>query len=357
MKILFKNILVSFVSVCLVLFSIEAILHLFPVNEGLHTQPVNDYSPILHFKKDRTSTWSRFPDFSMTNTVHSNNYGFINNQDYALNSRIPLIAVIGDSYVEAAMIPYKKTVHGILAQKLRDKWRVYSFGASGAPLSQYLAFAKYARETFAPKKMVFLIITNDFDESSLEYKAAPGLHYFKKTPSDRLELTRIDYAPTILTRLFRNSKLMMYLFTNLNIQHNLSNLFNRSTTPVSVGQTSVVANDKRVKLSQKIIKEFFKLLPTYAQLEKKDILFVVDGLRPHLYTKAGRLAAKGSYAFIMRNFFIETAKAYSYPILDLSEYFIEDYTKHHTRFEFEHDGHWNSYAHALVAEILVQNYR
>ena len=41
---------------------------------------------------------------------------------------------------------------------------MYAVALSGAPLSQYLAYAKFEDE-FDPTRYVFVIIENDFDES------------------------------------------------------------------------------------------------------------------------------------------------------------------------------------------------
>ena len=69
--------------------------------------------------------------------VHSNNYGFINDVNHDENLASPLIAVIGDSYVEAIMVPFSNTITGRLVSYFVPTARVYSFAGSGVPLSQY----------------------------------------------------------------------------------------------------------------------------------------------------------------------------------------------------------------------------
>lgn len=349
---LLKNAITVLASILVTLLVIESALYFMPVNEGLKTQPVSAKSPIIHFEKNRTSTWSRFPDFSIRNTVRANNFGFINDQDYEPKSPRPLIAVIGDSYVEAAMVPYAKTFHGLLSATLHDSTRVYSFGASGAPLSQYLAFAQYARQTFRPHKMIIVVIANDFDESLLEYKAAPGMHYFRNMPDDSLQLKRIDYSPSLATRTFRNSKLAMYLMTNLNVHSTLSTLLTRKDAEY-VGQTSTASDTHRITQSKKAINAFFDLLPAASGLAPQDILFVIDGLRPHLYTREGIQSAQGSYAQIMMQYFLSQAQLFKYTTVDLSPVFMQDFKRHGVRFEYPKDGHWNDYGHAVVAKAIA----
>lgn len=342
---------------CSLLFAIlllEGILRILPVNEGMRTQAVNDASPIIRFQPDRTFTWSRFADFSMRNEVHANNYGFINDQDYTPDSQLPLISIIGDSYVEASMIPYEKTLQGLLTAELQGDWRVYSFGVSGAPLSQYLAFAKYARETFKTNKIVFVIVGNDFDESLLHYKQSPGMHYFKQTSSGDLKLTRLDYSPSTIRSLLKHSRLVMYLYGNLQAHTTLSQLFGPTARPESyVGQTSASTDSMRLALSEQAVMNFFDLLPEYSGLQTKDILFIVDGLRPHLYSREALAMAEGSFADRMRKFFIQSAQRHGYTTIDLSPIFIEEYSTHQQRFEFKRDGHWNDAGHAIAARAVL----
>lgn len=338
-----------FISVIL----LEAGLHLVPVNEGLHTQPVDQSDPILRFEQNRTATWSRFANFSMVNTIHSNNYGFINNQDYTPAPSQPLIAVIGDSYVEAAMVPYDQTLHGRLARSLDPDIKVYSFGASGAPLSQYLAYAGYAKNEFHPQKMIFIIVGNDFDESILSPSSSPGFHYFKDTNHAPLELTRIDFHPSIITSLVRRSKLAMYLATNLQAQHalaNLKSLFSNAKPKQFVGQTKADVAPKRLASSRQAIQRFFELLPEMSGLAPQDILFVVDGLRPHLYSQNTLKQAKKSYFAHMRKVFLGDAKRHGYMVADLQPVFQAAHKMTGKRFEFKKDGHWNAEGHRLAAQ-------
>jgi hypothetical protein len=71
------------------------------------------------------------------------------------------------------MVPYPKTLYGRLAEKLEGRFRVYSFGASGAPLSQYLIWASYAVHKYGARAAVINVVGNDFDESHVAYKAGP----------------------------------------------------------------------------------------------------------------------------------------------------------------------------------------
>ena len=209
-----KSILFPLISVLFCIFIsiilLEVICRTLPICDSLATLPVNATNPIIRFKENRDIIWSYGANFSIITKKHINNYGFLNDQDYFQGDKSPLLAIIGDSYVEACQVENKNSMHGILSQKTIGKGRVYSFGASGSPLSTYLAYAKYAKKEFNPNAFVFIIVGNDFDESLTKYKSAPGFHYFSDA-SGRLELVRKDYQPSLIKRLLRHSALVRYL--------------------------------------------------------------------------------------------------------------------------------------------------
>ena len=110
----------------------------------------------------------------MINRRHVNNDGWVNNRDYRVSEYRPLVAVIGDSFIEAQMLPYAQTFHGLLAKLFGGKPRFYSFAASGAPLSQFLVWARYAVRKFKARALVINVVGSDFDQSRIESKSSPA---------------------------------------------------------------------------------------------------------------------------------------------------------------------------------------
>jgi hypothetical protein len=126
------NVAVSLGSFAVCLFVAEMMLRFLPVPSGLMAVPVTHESPIFHFIPNRDFVQSRGWNFQRVNRGHVNNDGWVNNQDYRVSEDPPLVAVIGDSFVEAEMVPYAQTFHGLLATLYEGKTRFYSFGTSGA---------------------------------------------------------------------------------------------------------------------------------------------------------------------------------------------------------------------------------
>src|SRR5437763_14488872 len=154
------NLLLSLASIAFCLLAAEVGLRFLPVSTGLSGRPVTAADPVLHFTPDRPFTNSL--GWNMHNVVHGrvNNAGFVNVQDDVRDGP-PLIAVIGDSFIEAQMVPYAESVQGRLAAALKEKFRVYSFAGSGAPLSQYLIWAGFAVREYGARAAIINVVGND----------------------------------------------------------------------------------------------------------------------------------------------------------------------------------------------------
>ena len=109
------------------------------------------------------------------------------------------------------MVPPRDTLHGRLAAAFAPAVRVYSFAASGAPLSQYLVWAREARERWKAQALVIVVVGNDFDESLAIYKRGPGFHHYVAGADGALQLQRFDYQPSRLRIAARKSAFARYL--------------------------------------------------------------------------------------------------------------------------------------------------
>jgi hypothetical protein len=331
---------------------IEGVLRLLPVATGLHAQPVNAQAPVFHFEPDRDFTFSHDWNFSIVNHGRTNNVGYVNGQEYAIEGRHPVIGVVGDSFIEAAMVPYPETLHGRLAAELADQMRVYSFAAMGAPLSQYLIWMRHARQTYDVDALVVVVIGNDFDESLAEFKVRPGFHSYVDE-SGELVLKRFDFAPGMLRRVVRVSALARYLLLNLHADVTLARWLEGigfgQAQAASVGDASSGIDPHRLAASRRGVEAFFRDLPAYADLPAQRILFVVDGKR-----YPGNPLDSFYYFNSMRQYFMAEARRRGYPVIDAEEYLVP-YAKEHpeARFEWPTDGHWNGLAHGLIAQAIL----
>ena len=329
---------------------LEGVFRLLPVSRPPYLLPVSAQTPVTHFQPNVDYRYSAGWNFAIQSRKHSNNYGYVNAADYQAAETTPLMVVIGDSFVEAHEVDAGKSAAEVLHARLLGRGRVYSIGLSGSALSQYLAFAEYARDTFRPRAMVFIVIGNDFDESLLKYKSDPRLHYFDEAG----ELQRIDYELSPARKLLRHSAFVRYVMFNLIADRRVEQLVRSLRRPGA--ETYLDATPKaqwrRVPGSKRAVEYFLQQLPVRAGLDNSAILFVLDGLRPALYSEDTLPEAERSAQGFMRRHFTAQARARGYEVLDMQPAFVSRHRQDGSRFEFPSDNHWNALGQQLVADAI-----
>jgi len=339
---------------------LEIGLRLLPVSEGFRALAVNDANPIYRYAPNRTAVWSKGWNFSITNRVRTNNLGFISEVDYDPKHATPLLAIVGDSYIEAAMVPSDQTAAALLRREIGARGSVYSFGASGSALSQYLAYANYVKDVFRPEGLVVTVVGNDFDESLLRYKQVPGFHYFSQSGTSEVQLIRLDREIPLWRDYVAASSLAMYVVANLEVAGLLDRSLKRVKSWFSadinpntyVGNTVEHADPARIADSKAAVDVFLKQLPDKAGLPVSTILLVVDAPRPELYEPARRDAATRSYFGLMRAYLMDRAVEKGFEVVDMEREFLDDYSRAGRRFEHPDDHHWNSVGHEVFARAV-----
>jgi hypothetical protein len=333
----------------------EIVLRFLPVQSGLRTQPVNAENPVFHFTPERNVTFSRGWNFDLVNRRRVNNAGWVNDQDYRRQDDSSLLAIIGDSYIEALMVPYDKTLYGRLAQHLAGRLSVYSFGASGAALSQYLIWAGHAVREYGASAVIINVVGNDFDQSHVAYNIGPGFWVYAPGPAGNLHLRLIEYRPGWLGSIVYDSSLVRYLFFNLQFgntwRHVRSFFFGSPALAVQryAGNTAVDADPARVAASLAAMDAVFRDLPAIVGLPPDRVLFILDGFRYPDAVAGGT----GTYFDLMRRAFRSKAESLGYEVIDLDPHFFKHYTAHAQKFEYPRDGHWNETGHAVVSNVVL----
>ncbi|MEA2954511.1 MAG: hypothetical protein QOJ96_4031 [Alphaproteobacteria bacterium] len=350
----------SVVSLVLFLALIEIVLRFLPVTSAFGSVPVTSESPIFHFAPNRPYVTSLGWDLHSINRGRVNNVGFVNDQDYRRDDPLPLVAVIGDSFIEARLVPYAQTLQGHLAETLAGKFRVYSFAASGAPLSQYLIWARHAVREYGAKAVVINVVGNDYDESHAAYKVGPGFWLYAPDAAGKLTLRLTDYHPGWLIELGRSSALVRYVVVNLRLHEAIFHIKALGelifggpahAQPRYAGNTEASIDAKRVSDSLAAIDAFFRDLPEVVGLSPENVLFTVDGFRYPESQRGGR----GTYFDVMRSSFLEKARALGYEAIDLDPLFIARNRETGEAFELPDDNHWNSNGHRVAAEAAASS--
>jgi len=336
------------------LIAAEIVLRFLPVSSALRTEPVDAAHPVGHFEPNRDFVHSTGWSLERPLRGHVNNEGFVNAQDYDKTDTRPLLAVVGDSYIQAVMVPFDQTLEARLAATVGPKGRVYSFAQSGAPLSQYLVWAEYAARTYKAAGVVITVVDNDFDESLLKYKRMPSQHYFAETADDRLELRLVEFHPSWIRNFASQFALVRYFMLNVNVLALLDRLRYGSLPPNNYHHASPADIPAELLVdSYRGIDEFLAELPARTGLPPERLLLAVDAVRDNIY--AGDGSEHNAYFTLMRDRLLSEAATGGFETIDLNPIFSADWRANHRRFDYPDDGHWDGYGHGIVAGAVTKS--
>lgn len=279
-----------------------------------------------------------------------NNYGWNSPIDYKKKKEKKRIAIIGDSYIEAFQVDLEKSYPSLLRKKIGDDYDVYSFGKSGAPLSQYLHISRYVKRIFNPDIIIFNIVHNDFDENIL--KLNPNDTHFltlnvrdklitENSPRPNYSFSQFDFKK----RWIKKSALVRYILFNLHAKEKIINIFSRKTNYNANVEINKIQNNYRVIwLATEYIMSQIK-----RENQRKRVIFVMDAPRNDIYQNN----LERSNVFFLNEMMDKLCKNNGFEFLDLTEPMRIDYELYHIKFNSEFDGHWNVYGHAFVCEKVL----
>lgn len=292
-----------------------------------------------------------------------NNHGWNSPIDYTRTKNKKRIAVIGDSYIEAFQVDVDKSYPSLLREKLGDEFDVYSFGKSGAPLSQYLNISRYVNKCFSPDILIFNIVHNDFDESIASLN-----------PND-MEILTLDLSDSLISekiprpnysfqqydwrkRLIMKSALVRFLLMNLAAKRTVLGIIDniRKLGSKDAKETKTVFNanvEVNVLLSNvEQIEKATEYVLQRIQVENVDkrIIFVMDAPRFNVYKN---ILDKSNVLFLHQIMERLCAK-YNFEFLDLTMPMKKDYDVNNVRFESKYNPHWNEYGHKFVCEQVFR---
>ena len=341
----------------------ELVLWLLPVTGMVPYWTLDEYNDVWRYRPNQQFVWSRGWRLHQAHLIKTNNVGFVSDTDYVKDGKRPVLAFVGDSYVEALMVAYPATCAGRLASALERRVRVYSLGMSGAPLSEYLGYAEFARLRFEPQWLVVVVVGNDFDESLRQYRRGDQFRSFVDRDG---ELSLVPGRPVAARAAYRHfkrfvkgSSLVRYLVYNVQVvdryhiaEARLVGVFRDDDADAGVRPAEAL-HDPSVE-SRRAIDAFLTLLPGMSGIPEGRTLFVLDGLRPALYDPHALDQAERGYYGRMRTYFAKRALDRGYQVVDMQPAFIARHDADQTRFEWEHDGHWNSLGHQVCFDEVMR---
>ena len=317
--------------IALTLLAGEGLCRALPVQSGWSNPPVTAEMPVVRYWPH--ARYVELVGWDLRSAVSGvfNNIGFPG-ADIDLTK--PMLAVIGDSFVEAAVLSQEDRLEERLNARI-SSLRASSFGISGADLPDYLVTADWTVDALNTQAVVFVISDEDLQNSSVPKRRG---YWFERDAKGAFAMKRnVEFK---LRNAIIGSRLASYLLYNLKFGPSvvLRDLTGKRPRP----RTDAIS-----ALNLGMAAHFMQ---EAAELQRRGVtvLLVFDCDRPAIYRGADDVHFE-SFQPLARE-----AARLGLPTIDLAETFVHDYRLNRIPFEYgPNDGHWNPYGVKLVAERIA----
>ena len=312
---------------------LELVFRVLPVatatQSGYYQHPLIVSYPARHCFESSTG-W----DLKNAQRNCTNNIGFLAERDFVAGE--DAVGLIGDSYVEASMLPAGLRLAAILERRLKGR-PVYAFGGPGSNLLDYAERAIFASEKFGITTFVFVLERGDIKQGLCGSGHVHGVCIDAATGLIRSE-TLADAGA--LKRVVRKSALAQYMVSQLKIDFSKLKPAGFGMPPAQpLNSGTGISNARQAA----VVDVFFRRI---SNIQNAKFIFVVDADRGRLleagFADRNDVAEQIRQGAIGPATVIDTASSFkSYllstgRILDVGPY----------------DRHWNSDAIAIVAELV-----
>lgn len=321
--------------------ALEVLLHFLPVLHGWANPPFTAIDPIVREWPHASYTYSRRWNLLDVQTGRFNNLGFPADE---VNVAKPSVAVIGNSFVEAAMVPQKDRLGAVLAK--RGCLQVAALGMSGENAPGYIVTANWALKKLMVRAVVFVIIAGDIEES---FTPKPRGYWYQNVDGHIVTAGNTNFT---LRNTLMKSRLFDYLYYHLKVGPKMFfEDWRRPDAPfvqASPVQAAPHGDTSNHTISSLVRTAEEKFIADAAKLQRQGVIvfLALDPDRQAIYRgDSGQTPTMVTLSSLARNAGLQ--------VIDLSATFSEAYRKDHRKFELDQsDSHWNAYGHSLAANAI-----
>jgi hypothetical protein len=324
---------------------LEAMFRLLPVSTstltGYYFDPHILTYPAHHEWRSATG-W----DLRNAQVMRSNNFGFVAEHDFVRNEHA--IALIGDSYVEASMLPAADRLGAQLERALKGRRPVYAMGSPGTALLDYAERVRFARQRLGIRDVVILMERGDVRQSLC---GSGNVHYACLEPQSLAAATDRRHSPTLVKRLLRHSALAQYLTSQLKLEpmRLWTRLFSRTSpvgpAPPSGSAGSVGASESSFRVVDAVFRAFMERVQTSTPGRT---VIVLDSPRHGGAMTSTRETSE-------RRYFLSLARGAGFAVVDTEPLYRAHYQRSSLSLDVSpQDGHLNSLGLQIIAQAAAK---
>ena len=256
----------------------------------------------------------------------------------------PMIAILGDSYLEGFYSDVSQHIDVYLTEMFDYSLCFYTFAMSGGILSQYIALMKYEIAQYTPDAYIIFVNSSDV---LMSFRELGGRHpYFFQYSQDSSgvysELKPVSESRSTIKDILLRSAFIRYLHLNAQISILGGGLADENANQESTN----VQSDETDDYSELNAAAAFLL----SELNSfgRPILIIADCPRNWIY--AGTEEAVFDDVLALRESIDDFPNV---TMIELSEYFKDEYEDRHLEFSLPDNPHWNAYANQFVAKTIA----
>jgi len=337
---------------------LEGVLRLLPVLSGTYAADPRAEWPVHTMIPNSRFTYSTGWNLQNIHRGRINNYGYVAPFDYTRSDGANhgdadngIVAVFGDSYVEALMNNYADTLHGSLNDYLKVPRKVLNFGTSGAEMPDYLGTAALVRRDFSPQWAVFVITVGDFTNG---FSAGPGFFRWQPDQSPSVKLIP-EIHRSALSKWMRTLALIRYMRGNLSLRsEGLVRLRRGADVAEAAGPCRAEVLSKE---DEGLLAAFARELPVALALPPGRVILVFDADRKAIYAGKTRDEARQcqSKAALANDRLQVLAARAGIRVIDSYPVFQRHFAARLGPLDRSPlDAHWNAAAHRLMAQEVAR---
>ena len=308
-------------------------------------------------KREKNTEGVYKTDFVKTGYFRINNYGWNSFRDYEeeKNPETCRIAIVGHSNVEGLRVDVNQTFPALLNDKLIANGKnaeVYTFGFGNMHLAQALHVSRHVVSKYDPDILVIGTLLDDFFQEpgndnnyflSLNINSKGEIEEVSPVRSNNMENYSSIFSFLYFSKAIKYSDIRCGLGSKLKMRigRNHKIIRNLKFCNSSNNQRLIMATDYLLSEFQKIqqannIKIFFLnfpiAIPSYNSINSN----YINHFKEH------------------RDKVIKQIEKYLFPVITLENSFTKDYKENEEKFDFPNDGHYNTRAHAVIADTLTR---
>ncbi|MDC6170511.1 hypothetical protein [Paucibacter sp. XJ19-41] len=322
-------------------------MRLLPVSSatltGYHLDPLILNYPPRH-------AWTSATGWDLRNSYRNlaNNAGYIAHRDFKHDTEA--VALIGDSFVEASMLPPAERPGVQLEQALAGR-PVYALGLPGSALLDYAERMRWAQQRYGIRDFVLLLERGDLRQSLC---GSGNVHGPCLDPDTLVPRIETQPAPGRLKQWLRHSALAQYLFSQLKLtpqrlwKQALEQARPPSEAPAVKAAPPLAPASAQLTGQNAVAHEFFRRI---ASLDLRRLVIVLDTDRDAIY--AGRPIGNPE-----RQVLITQAPSLSVQWVDATPLLMQDYARQGLSFDVgPYDKHLNTLGVRLLMEAAARSLR